>query len=114
MAKSSPFPSAKLKKVWFIALLLGNPNDIFDTPSIVLTPKFSLTNFIAFNVSIASSCCAETVSAKQSINISSFLIPSFKALSTILLAISSLPSAFGGIPFSSIVSPTIAAPDFLL
>ena len=97
----------------FNAGLFGIPKEIFDTPNIVLHPNFSFTIFMAFIVSIASLCWAETVRDKQSMNISLLFIPYISALSTIFLAISNLPSAVLGIPFSSKVNPTTQAPYFL-
>ena len=46
-------------------------------------------------------------------NISLLFIPYISALSTIFLAISNLPSAVLGIPFSSRVNPTTQDPYFL-
>ena len=85
---------------------------MFETPNMVLHPKFSFTIFIAFIVSIASSCCAETVRERQSIKISCLFIPYCSVLSTIFFAILNLPSAVLGIPFSSKVNPTTQAPYF--
>ena len=75
IGKSNPADKAKFKYVLFKALLFGTPNDIFDTPNIVFTPNFSFTILMHFRVSNASSCWAETVNERQSINISSLFIP---------------------------------------
>ena len=64
-----------LKMLSLVLFYLELPNDILETPKIVLQPRFSFTILIAFIVSIASSCCADTVKDKQSINISCLLIP---------------------------------------
>ena len=74
IAKSSPAPKANVRKEALSAFLFGRPNEIFETPNIVFTPSV-FTIVIAFIVSIASSCCAETVNDKQSINISFGFIP---------------------------------------
>ena len=97
----------------FNPCLLGIPKDIFETPNIVLQPNFSFTIFIAFIVSIASSCWADTVRERQSIKISFLFIPYSSALSTIFFATLNLPSAVLGIPSSSKVRPTTQAPYFL-
>ena len=70
IGKSNPADKAKFKYVLFKAFLFGTPNDIFDTPNMVFT-----TILMHFKVSNASSCWAETVNERQSINISFFFIP---------------------------------------
>ena len=93
--------------------LCGKPNDTLLTPNTVLTSSFSLTKRTALSVSLTSDCCAEAVTTKQSIKISSLGMPILTASSTIRLAISNLSSAVSGMPLSSKASPKMAAPYFL-
>lgn len=86
---------------------------MLDTPRTVFKPNSVLTLLTALSVSTTPSCSADAVSVRQSINTSSLGIPIEMALSNILFAISNLLSALLGIPFSSNVRPTTAAPYFL-
>ena len=92
--------------------LFGRPKEIFETPKTVLTPYRSLTSFNASKVIFALSASELIVNVRTSITISFLEIPYFSASRIIFPAISALPSAVSGIPFSSKVSPTTTPPYF--
>ena len=86
---------------------------MLETPSTVLTPKRSFTMRTAFRVSRTASCWALAVRVRQSIYTSSRGMPAASAAATIFCASANRCSASAGIPFSSSVRPTTAAPYFL-
>ena len=113
IGKSSPSSRAIVRKVLVTRSRFGSPNEIFETPRQVLQPSSVFTLCKALSVCLQADCSAETVIVRQSINTSLLSMPIASALSTILFAISNLPSAVFGIPFSSSVRPTTQAPYFL-
>ena len=112
IGRSRPFSSAIVRKMWFKSSRFGRPNDIFDTPSTVLTPNLSFTARTALSVSFTASCSADAVSVRQSIAISSFGIPISSQRFIIFSAMATRCSALGGMPSLSSVRPTTAAPYF--
>ena len=112
MGKSRPCAIASVRNPAVIFPRAGRPKEIFDTPNTQCSPSRSRTICMAFNVSTALSCSAETVSVRQSINTSSLRMPCFRASDRIRSAIAKRPSAVGGMPPASIASPTTAAPYF--
>ena len=112
MAASSPAVMAAVVKVALSSGLCGRPKDTLLTPRTVFTPSLFFTSEIAFTVSRTSACCAEAVSVRQSIRMSSFGMPYSCAVFTIFSAIRSRSSALEGMPVSSSVSPMTTAPYF--
>ena len=113
IGKSSPCSIAMVRKVLLTSSRFGSPNEMFDTPRQVLQPSSVFTLCKASRVWRQAACSAETVRVRQSIYTSFLSMPTASALSTIRFAISNLPSAVFGIPFSSSASPTTDAPYFL-
>ena len=113
MGRSSPFSKAMVRNVRVTASRFGRPKEMLDTPRTVFSPSSVLTRCRASSVSLAPSCSAEAVKVRQSMYTSRFGIPSAVARSRIRLAMANRSAAFLGMPFSSSVSPTTAAPYFL-
>ena len=107
-----PLWSAIVRNVRVISSRFGRPNEIFETPSTVLSPSSVLTLWRALRVSITPSCSAEAVSVRQSMKTSSLGIPYSIARRSIFSAIAKRPSAVFGIPPLSSARPTTAAPYF--
>ena len=92
---------------------LGNPNEMFETPSTKRKPSFlysSVSIRIARTVSRAVFCSELTVSVRVSIKMSRGAMPYFAASAIIFRATLQRPSAVGAIPFSSIQSATTEPP----
>ena len=66
IGRVSPHCIASEINVEFTSSRFGRPNDIFDTPSTVFSPSFSVTMRSAFRVSFTPSCSAEAVRVRQS------------------------------------------------
>ena len=113
MGRSSPFSSAMVRNVRVTASRFGRPKEMLETPRTVFSPSSVLTRWSASRVSFAPSCSADAVSVRQSMYTSRFGIPSAVARSRMRLAMANRSAAFLGMPFSSRVSPTTAAPYFL-
>ena len=112
MGRVSPASMAAARKALVTSIRFGRPKEILLTPSTVFSPSSSRTRRTAFRVSFACSCWAETVSVRQSIQTSSLGIPRARARFRIFRAMATRFSAVSGMPFSSRVSPTTAAPYF--
>ena len=113
IGRSRPHSIAMVRKVLLIIALAGSPKLMLDTPRHVLSPSRSLTILKALRVSTTSFCCADTVSVRQSIITFSLGMPYSRHFVRIRSAIANLSYAVSGIPFSSKVRPTTAAPYFL-
>ena len=112
MGMVSPASSALARNACVTSIRFGRPKEMLLTPSTVRSPSLSVTIRTARSVSPACSCCAETVSVRQSIHTSSRGMPASRARCRIFSAIANRFSAVSGIPSSSSVSPTTAAPYF--
>ncbi|NMC56053.1 MAG: hypothetical protein GYA50_02375 [Eubacteriaceae bacterium] len=84
------------------------------TPRSVFTPSSCDTFCIASRVFTALVLSADMVRARQSIYTSCLGMPYFSADAIIFLAISNLAFEVVGMPFSSRVRPTTAAPYFFI
>ena len=113
MGIRSPHCNAWVKKLTVICCRWGRPKEILLTPSTVARPSSSVTYRTARSVSAACSCWADTVSVRQSIQISDLGMPTAIAASMIRFAMATLSCHVRGIPFSSMQRPTTAAPYFL-
>src|SRR4051794_9312013 len=90
----------------------GSPNDTFDAPRHMFTPRLSRIIRMASSVVVTASVSAPTVIASGSITTSSGGMPWSPAAFTIFVAISRRCWGVSGIPVSSLARPITAAPCF--
>ena len=105
----SPLVTAMAKKPALMAFRSGSPKEMLLKPRVWFTCRLSRMSRRARIVSTPAMLSALMAMARGSMITSSAGIPISMAFSTMVLAISSRPSAFFGIPRSFMVRPITAA-----
>ena len=111
MAQLNPACIASTKNALFTASRAGRPKEIFDTPITVFMPRF-FSSLSTCKSILALSLPVLIVSASGSTIILRFSMPYSAARAIIFSAMAIRPSAVCGMPLSSRVSATTAAPYF--
>ena len=112
MAMVSPSLTAIVRKAVFTKLLSGRPKEILDRPHMVARP-FPLQYLIVSSTSFAAFGLAPIVATSPSTTMSSLVMPSSSAFSTIISIIAIFSSRFAGSPASERGSRINIAPYFL-
>ena len=113
MGASSPAANAAVRNAVLTMRRSGRPKEMLLTPSVVRTRQRLLIWRIASSVSRAWPCSALTVSVRQSMRMFSCGMPYSAQAWMISPAMRTRSAAVRGMPRSSVVSPTTAAPYFL-